>query len=150
MTIYISKKFQAIEILKDENISINFNGCKHVAKHIGIVNLMPKKSETEAQIVKLLNNCDEDLNIHFIKINTYKSEHENYRYMQLNYEDFDEIKQKLDGIIITGAPLEKIEFRDVSYIDELNAILDYIRKNKKYSLYICWGAQVALNHIYGV
>ena len=150
MTIYISKKFQAIEILKDENISINFNGCKHVAKHIGIVNLMPKKSETEAQIVKLLNNCDEDLNIHFIKINTYKSEHENYRYMQLNYEDFDEIKQKLDGIIITGAPLEKIEFRDVSYIDELNAILDYIRKNKKYSLYICWGAQVALNHFYGV
>ena len=84
MTIYISKKFQAIEILKDENISINFNGCKHVAKNIGIVNLMPKKSETEAQIVKLLNNCDEDLNIHFIKINTYKSEHENYRYMQLN------------------------------------------------------------------
>ncbi|SPZ49993.1 Homoserine O-succinyltransferase [Sarcina ventriculi] len=150
MTIYISKKFQAIEILKDENISINFNGCKHGAKHIGIVNLMPKKSETEAQIVKLLNNCDEDLNIHFIKINTYKSEHENYRYMQLNYEDFDEIKQKLDGIIITGAPLEKIEFRDVSYIDELNAILDYIRKNKKYSLYICWGAQVALNHFYGV
>lgn len=150
MTIYISKKFQAIEILKDENISINFNGCKHVAKNIGIVNLMPKKSETEAQIVKLLNNCDEDLNIHFIKINTYKSEHENYRYMQLNYEDFDEIKQKLDGIIITGAPLEKIEFRDVSYIDELNAILDYIRKNKKYSLYICWGAQVALNHFYGV
>lgn len=150
MTIYISKKFQAIEILKDENISINFNGCKHGAKHIGIVNLMPKKSETEAQIVKLLNNCDEDLNIHFIKINTYKSEHENYRYMQLNYEDFDEIKQKLDGIIITGAPLEKIEFRDVSYIDELNAILDYIRKNKKYSLYICWGAQVALNHFYGI
>lgn len=150
MTIYISKKFQAIEILKDENISINFNGCKHGAKHIGIVNLMPKKSETEAQIVKLLNNCDEDLNIRFIKINTYKSEHENYRYMQLNYEDFDEIKQKLDGIIITGAPLEKIEFRDVSYIDELNAILDYIRKNKKYSLYICWGAQVALNHFYGI
>ena len=111
---------------------------------------MPKKSETKAQIVKLLNNCDEDLNIHFIKINTYKSEHENYIYMQLNYEDFDEIKQKLDGIIITGAPLEKIEFRDVSYIDELNAILDYIRKNKKYSLYICWGAQVALNHFYGI
>ncbi|MDO4535849.1 MAG: homoserine O-succinyltransferase [Clostridium perfringens] len=150
MTIHISKKLQGVDILKDTNISINFNGYKKDIKHIGIVNLMPKKSETEAQILSLLNNCNEDLNIHFIKINTYKSEHENYKYMQLNYEDFEEVKDTLNGVIITGAPLEKIEFREVSYIDELNNILDYIRESKKTSLYICWGAQVALNHFYGI
>lgn len=150
MTIHISKKLQGVDVLKDTNISINFNGYKKGVKHIGIVNLMPKKSETEAQILSLLNNCNEDLNIHFIKINTYKSEHENYRYMQLNYEDFEEVKDTLNGVIITGAPLEKIEFREVSYIDELNDILDYIKENKKSSLYICWGAQVALNHFYGI
>ena len=150
MTIHISKKLQGVEVLKDTNISINFNGYKKGIKHIGIVNLMPKKSETEAQILSLLNNCNEDLNIHFIKINTYKSEHENYKYMQLNYENFEEVKDTLNGVIITGAPLEKIEFREVSYIDELNNILDYIKENRKTSLYICWGAQVALNHFYGI
>ena len=133
MTIHISKKLQGVDILKDTNISINFNGYKKGIKHIGIVNLMPKKSETEAQILSLLNNCNEDLNIHFIKINTYKSEHENYKYMQLNYENFEEVKDTLNGVIITGAPLEKIEFREVSYIDELNNILDYIKENRKTS-----------------
>lgn len=150
MTIHISKKLQGVGILKDANTSIDFNGYKNGEKHIGIVNLMPKKSETEAQILSLLNNCNEDLNIHFIKINTYKSEHENYKYMQLNYEDFNDVKEELNGVIITGAPLEKIAFRKVSYIDELNDILDYIKENKKTSLYICWGAQVALNHFYGI
>lgn len=150
MTIHISKKLQGVDILRDTNVSINFNGYKKGLKHIGIVNLMPKKSETEAQILSLLNNCNEDLNIHFIKINTYKLEHENYKYMQLNYEDFDNVKKLLDGVIVTGAPLEKLEFKDVSYIEELNNILDYIRENKKTSLYICWGAQVALNHFYGI
>lgn len=150
MTIHISKKLQGVDVLKDTNITINFNGYKNGIKHIGIVNLMPKKSETEAQILSLLNNCTEDLNIHFIKINTYKSEHENYKYMQLNYENFEEVKNTLNGVIITGAPLEKIDFKEVSYIDELNGILDYIRENKKTSLHICWGAQVALNHFYGI
>lgn len=150
MTIYISKKLQVVERLQNEDICINFQGYKNGIKHIGIINLMPKKSETEAQILSLLNNCNEDLNIHFIKINTYKSENENYKYMQLNYEDFEEVKDDLNGIIVTGAPLEKIEFRDVFYIDELNNILDYIKENEKTSLYICWGAQVALNHFYGI
>lgn len=150
MTVHISKKLQGVEVLKGTNIAINFNGYGKSLKHIGIVNLMPKKSETEAQIISLLNNCNEDLNVHFIKINTYKSEHENYKYMQLNYEDFNDVKEILNGVIITGAPLEKLEFKDVSYIDELTNILNYIKENKKTSLHICWGAQVALNYFYGI
>lgn len=150
MTIYISEKLQGINSLKNTNILINLNGYKKGIKHIGIINLMPNKVETEAQILTLLGNVDEDLNIHFIKINTYRAEHENYKYMQLNYESFNDIKDSLNGIIVTGAPLEKLEFEDVSYIDELNKILDWTKENNKYSLYICWGAQAALNHFYGI
>ncbi|MDV4150771.1 homoserine O-succinyltransferase [Clostridium sp. AL.422] len=150
MAIYTSNHLNGIDILKDEGILIDSSKYKKLAKTIGIINLMPNKSETEVQILRLLGNCNEDLNIEFIRLESYKSTTSDYEYMINNYATFDEIKGKLHGVIITGAPLEKLDFDEVLYIDELRDILDYVRKNIRASLYICWGAQVALNYFYNV
>ena len=150
MAIYTSNYLNGIDILKDEDILIDISKYKKLAKTIGIINLMPNKSETEVQILRLLANCNEDLNIEFIRLESYKNTTSDYEYMINNYVTFNEIKDKLHGVIITGAPLEKLDFDEVLYIDELRDILDYVRENIKASLYICWGAQVALNYFYNV
>ncbi|ELC8443406.1 homoserine O-succinyltransferase [Clostridium perfringens] len=126
------------------------NECKKKRKRIGVLNLMPLKGETEAHILNMLYKCGEDLDIDFIRLESHKSKHTSEEYLEKNYRTFNEVKKELDGIIITGAPLEKLDFSEVSYIKELTDIFDYLRKYEKRSLYICWGAQVALNHFYGV
>lgn len=119
-------------------------------KRIGILNLMPKKEETEAHILNMLCKSREDLCIDFIRLQSHESKNTPKEYLNKNYSTFNEVKKYLDGVIITGAPLEKLEFNEVSYIKELNYIFDYLKNSKKASLYICWGAQAALNHFYGI
>lgn len=124
--------------------------CKKKRKRIGVLNLMPIKGETEAHILNMLYKCGEDLDIDFIRLESHKSKHTSKEYLEKNYRTFNEIKDRLDRMIITGAPLEKLDFSEVSYIKELTEIFDYLRKYQKKALYICWGAQAALNHFYGI
>lgn len=148
MAVYISSSLDGLDILKNEGLPIRTDGFKLGLKNIGIINLMPKKSETESQILRILSLGKEDINVEFIRLESYVSSSNDY--VVDNYVTFNDVKEKLHGVIITGAPLEKLEFEDVSYIDELKEILDYVKANMKSSLYICWGAQVALNHFYSV
>lgn len=124
--------------------------CKKKRKRIGVLNLMPVKGETEAHILNMLYKCGEDLDIDFIRLESHKSKHTSEEYLEKNYTTFNEVKKELDGMIMTGVPLEKVDFSEVLYIKELIEILDYLRKYGKKTLYICWGAQVALNHFYGI
>ncbi|MGL5614904.1 MAG: homoserine O-acetyltransferase/O-succinyltransferase family protein [Sarcina sp.] len=150
MTIYTSKNLEGLNPLKKEfDIRIRENFKKEI-KTIGLLNLMPTKCETETQILRLLCETGEDLRVECIKLDSYKPKNISYEYIKENYLSFGEIKDKLDGIIITGAPLEKIDFEAVDYIEELREVLDYSKKNIKNSLHICWGAQVALNHFYSI
>lgn len=144
-----SLQLEGIKILGLNEV-FSQNECKKKRKRIGVLNLMPLKGETEAHILNMLYKCGEDLDIDFIRLESHKSKHTSEEYLEKNYRTFNEVKKELDGIIITGAPLEKLDFSEVSYIKELTDIFDYLRKYKKRSLYICWGAQVALNHFYGV
>ena len=148
MAVYISNSLEGLDILKNENLPIISDGFKVGLKTIGIINLMPKKSETESQILRLLSLGNEDINVEFIRIESYVSS--SNEYLIDNYATFNDVKDRLNGVIITGAPLEKLEFQEVSYINELKEILDYVKNNVKSSLYICWGAQVALNHFYNI
>lgn len=148
MAVYISSSLEGLDILKSEKLPIITDGFKVGLKTIGIINLMPKKSETESQILRLLSLGSEDINVEFIRIESYVSS--SNEYVIDNYATFNEVKERLHGVIITGAPLEKLEFQEVSYIDELREILNYVKSNIKSSLYICWGAQVALNHFYNI
>lgn len=150
MAIYTSKNLEGIKPLKERfNIKVR-EEFEDGIKTIGILNLMPTKCETETQILRLLCETEENLRVECIKLNTYKPKNISYEYICENYVSFNEIKEKLDGIIITGAPLEKLKFEDVDYIDELREVLDYTKNNIKHSLHICWGAQVALNHFYSI
>ena len=112
---------------------------------------MPTKVETETQIMRLLANTPLQVNLTLIKTATYKSTNVSVDHMERFYKTFDEIKeQKFDGMIITGAPVENMEFNDVLYWEELKDILDYADKNVTSTIYICWGAQAALHHYFGI
>jgi len=116
-----------------------------------ILNLMPTKVETEIQILRLLSNTPLQLDIFFLQMITHESKNTSQEYLDKFYYTFDEIKnQKFDGMIMTGAPVENIEFEDVDYWDELCEIMEWSQKNVYSSLHICWGAQAGLYYHYGI
>ena len=149
MTIYLSKNLNGI-IPLSENFDIKVIEDKKDIKTIGVLNLMPTKCETETQILRLLCETRKELKVEFIRLDSYKPKNIPYEYIVNNYRSFSEVKESLDLLIVTGAPLEKLEFDEVDYIDELREVLDYTKLNIEKSLYICWGAQVALNHFYSI
>ncbi|MGL5576900.1 MAG: homoserine O-acetyltransferase/O-succinyltransferase family protein [Sarcina sp.] len=150
MTIYLSKNIKGLKPLSEEyEIEIN-DEDGYCSKTIGILNLMPTKCETETQILRLLCETKNNIKVEFIRLDSYKPKNIPYDYLVQNYRRFDEVKNNLDILIVTGAPLEKMEFDEVDYIEELRGVLDYAKFNMRKSLFICWGAQVALNHFYGI
>lgn len=149
MTIYLSKNLNGILPLSND-FDIKVVEDKQNIKTVGVLNLMPTKCETETQILRLLCETRKDLKVEFIRLDSYKPKNIPYEYIVNNYRSFSEVKESLDLLIVTGAPLEKLEFNEVDYINELREVLDYTKLNIKKSLYICWGAQVALNHFYSI
>lgn len=116
---------------------------------IALVNLMPTKIETETQFVRLLSNTPIQINVTFIHTSTHKAKNVSVSHMKSFYQSIDEVKdKKYDGMILTGAPVELMDFEDVDYWKELKEILDFSRKNVTSTMYICWGAQAALYHFY--
>jgi len=118
---------------------------------IAILNLMPDKITTEAQFSRLLKNEITDADIKLIKLETYKPKTAPENHMKEFYTPFSEaLVQKFDGFIITGSPVEHLEFEQVSYWDELCKIMDWALSNVTSTLCICWGAQAALYYHYGI
>lgn len=118
---------------------------------LAIVNLMPTKEETELQLVKMLSNTALQLKIDFLTTASYQSRHCDGRRLAALYKTFADIKgTKYDAMIITGAPVEKMDYEEIRYWEELKEIFDYARDNVYATLFICWAAQAALYHYYGV
>lgn len=118
---------------------------------IAILNLMPNKDETEKQLLRALSNTPIQIHVDFIRMSQYESKHTDREHLELFYQRFSEIKHlKYDGMIITGAPVEQLEFEEVHYWEELQEIFEYARTNVYSSLFICWAAQAALYHYYGI
>ncbi len=116
-----------------------------------ILNLMPTKVETETQLLRCLSNSPLQTNVEFLQAATHSSKNTSAEYLKRFYRTFDEVRdRKYDGMIITGAPLEAIEFEDVDYWPELCKIMDWTRTNVCSTLYICWGAQAGLYHQYDI
>ena len=116
-----------------------------------IVNLMPTKIETETQLLRLLSNTPLQMEITLLKMNSYISRNISEEHMKNFYKTFDDIKnEKFDGLIITGAPVETIEFEKVDYWKELTEILKWSNRHVFSTLYICWGAQAGLYYHYGI
>ncbi|WP_102263331.1 homoserine O-acetyltransferase MetA [Mesobacillus jeotgali] len=155
MPIKIPLHLPAKEILEKENIFImdDSRAAKQDIRplNILILNLMPEKEKTERQLLRLLGNTPLQVNITFLKTATYDAKNTSQYHLEEFYQTFDQIKEKkYDGMIITGAPIELMEFEEVNYWDELKEILNWTERNVTSTLHICWGAQAALYHHYGI
>ena len=118
---------------------------------IAVLNLMPNKIETEQQLKKKIVGLNKNLEFIFIKTSTYTPKNTDINYLNKFYFELNDIKsENFDGFICTGAPLEKIPFESVIYWNELTEIFNWSRKNIFSSYFICWGAQAALYHYYGI
>jgi len=119
--------------------------------NIAILNLMPEKEKTELQLLRLLGNTPLQVNITFLHTATHVSKNVSKSHLDTFYTTFEEIKdRRFDGMIITGAPIEHFPFEDVNYWEELVEIMDWSKTHVTSVLHICWGAQAALYHHYGI
>ena len=155
MPIVIPGSLPAFETLSEENIFI-INEERSIHQDIRpleivIVNLMPTKIETETQLLRLLGNSPLQVNITLLKTNSYVSKNTSEDHLSSFYNVFDDIKDKrFDGMIITGAPIETLQFEDVDYWNELEKIMEFSKTNVTSTFHICWGAQAGLYYHYGI
>ena len=155
MPLRLPDKLPAIELLKQENIFVMDDSRAHMQDirplRIAILNLMPLKITTETDLIRLLSNTPLQLEINFMKLKSHTPKNTPIEHMMMFYRDFAEMKrEKYDGMIITGAPVETLEFEDVTYWQEMTEIFDWARTHVTSTLYICWAAQAGLYYYYGV
>ncbi|MCI7682192.1 MAG: homoserine O-succinyltransferase [Fusobacterium necrophorum] len=118
---------------------------------LAILNLMPKKEETETQLLRMLSNTALQVHVDLIRTDSHKSKNTDYSHLHRFYKTFDEIKQnKYDAMIITGAPIETMEYENVDYWQEFTEILEYAKEHVFSTMFICWASQAALYHYYGI
>ena len=155
MPIKIPNNLPAVNILAKENIFV-MNEARALSQDIRplkfvIVNLMPTKIETETQLLRLLSNTPLQMEVTLLKMDSYVSKNISEEHMENFYKTFNDIKdEKFDGLIITGAPVETLEFEKVDYWKERTEILEWSKKHVFSTLYICWGAQAGLYYHYGI
>ena len=155
MPIKIPDGLPAQSVLENEHI---FVMTEYRALHqdirplqIGVLNLMPTKITTETQILRCLSNTPLQIEVEFIGTSTYTGKNTPQEHLFEFYKTFDDIRNRnFDGFIITGAPVELMEFEEVDYWDELCEIIDWTTTHVHSTLHICWGAQAGLYHHYGI
>lgn len=155
MPIIIDKDLPARKVLQGENIFVMTKeraASQDIrALKIAILNLMPTKQETEAQLLRLIGNTPLQLDIHLLHMESHISRNVAHEHLTSFYKTFRDIEgEKFDGLIITGAPVETIPFEEVDYWEELTRIMDYSNTSVTSTLHICWGAQAGLYYHYGV
>ena len=155
MPIKIQSELPAKRILEDENIFImDETRAMHQdirPLKIAILNLMPIKEDTEVQLLRSLSNTPLQVDVTFLTTESYVGSHTPTSHLDQFYLTFEEVKDKrFDGLIITGAPVELMEFEEVTYWDELVKIMEWSKSNVTSTLHICWGAQAGLYYHYGV
>ena len=155
MPIKIPNSLPAARTLESENVFIM---TEHRALHqdirplkIAIVNIMPTKIDTETQLLRLLGNTPLQVEIELIQMASHVSKNTSAEHLLKFYKTFDDIKnERFDGLIITGAPVEKMPFEEVTYWNELCTIMDWAKANVYSTIYICWGAQAGMYHHFGI
>lgn len=155
MPIKIPIDLPAYTVLSDENIFVmNIERAQTQdirPLQIAVLNLMPIKIQSENQLLRYLSNTPLQVEITLLQTKTYTSQNTPIEHLKKFYKYFDEVKnKKFDGLIITGAPVETIEFEDVIYWNELEEIMEWSKKNVFSTLHICWGAQAALYYHYNI
>ncbi len=155
MPIRVQNDLPVKEILEQENI---FVMDEYRAAHqeirpisIGLLNLMPLKEDTELQILRSLSNTPLQVDVTFVRMTSHVSKNTSTSHIYKFYEPFEAIKKrKFDGFIITGAPVEQMDFEEVDYWEELTEIMEWTKTNVTSTLHLCWGAQAGIYYHYGI
>ncbi len=155
MPIKIPNELPAYKTLTDENIFVmteNRADTQDIRPlKIALVNLMPTKIDTETQFSRLLGNTPLQVELELIQMKSYQSKNTSEEHMLSFYKTFDDIKnEKFDGMVITGAPIETMDFEEVEYWTELCELMEWSRTHVHSTLHICWGAQAALYYHFGI
>ena len=155
MPIQIPNDLPAAETLKKENIFVMTQTRAETQQirplEIGVLNLMPTKIVTETQLSRLLGNTPLQVHLELMKMSSYKSKNVSAEHLLTFYKTWDQLKdRKFDGMIITGAPVELMEFEQVDYWPELCKIMEWSKTNVHSTFHICWGAQAGLYYHYGI
>lgn len=155
MPLNLPDRLPAIELLKKENIFVidSSRATRQDIRPLRIVilNLMPLKITTETDLIRLLSNTPLQLELSFMKIRNHTPKNTPIEHIQTFYTDFEEMRNgKYDGMIITGAPVEQIEYEEVTYWNEMMEIFNWSRTHVTSTLYICWAAFAGLYHHYGI
>ena len=155
MPIKIPAELPAYNVLSKENIFVmdieRANTQDIRPLKIGILNLMPIKIQAENQLLRYLSNTPLQVEVILLQTKSYTGNHTPIEHLEKFYRYIDDVKdQKFDGLIITGAPVEQMNFEDVAYWEELKDIMDWTKTNVYSTIHICWGAQAALYHHYGI
>ena len=155
MPIRIDNELPAKQSLEIENIFVMSNTRADTQDirplKIIILNLMPTKLETETQLLRLLSNSPLQVDVEFLQVATHEAKNVSKSHMDKFYKTYDEVKSnKYDGMIITGAPVEQMDFEEVDYWNELCKIMEWSKTNVYSTFHICWGAQAGLYYHYGI
>jgi len=155
MPVKIPKKLPATKVLTNENIFIMDETRASTQDirplKIVILNLMPTKIVTETQLLRLLSNTPLQIDVVFLRPENHESKNTSKQHLETFYQTFDSIKDsKFDGMIITGAPIEMLQWNQVNYWNELVGIMDWTKTHVFSTMHICWAAQAGLFHHYGI
>ena len=155
MPVRVPVSLPAVEALREENIFVideqRASSQDIRPLRIAILNLMPLKIMTETDLLRLISNTPLQVELDFIDTDSHVSKNTPREHIETFYKTFDEVRHNnYDGLIITGAPVEKVDFESVDYWDELTQIFDWAKKHVTSTLYICWAALAGLYHHYGI
>lgn len=155
MPLRLPDRLPAIDILKGENIFVMDETRAHNQEirplRIVILNLMPLKITTETDLIRLLSNTPLQMDICFMKLQSHTPKNTPVEHMMMFYKSFEELSsQKFDGMIITGAPIENMDYEAVEYWAEIQAIFNWSRTHVTSTMFLCWGAMAGLYHFYGI
>lgn len=155
MPIKVQSGLPAREKLEQENVfTMDENRAMHQdirPIEVGILNLMPLKEDTELQILRELSNTPLQVDVTFVVVSSHESRNTSSSHLNKFYNTFDEIKdRKFDGFIITGAPVEQMEYEEVDYWEEFERICEWTKTNVTSTMHLCWGAQAGLYHHYKI
>jgi homoserine O-succinyltransferase len=155
MPIRVQDELPAVNFLRNENVFVmaasRATGQEIRPLKVLILNLMPKKIETENQFLRLLSNSPLQVDIQLLRIDARESRNTPSEHLNNFYCDFDDIRNdNFDGLIVTGAPLGLVEFNDVAYWPQIKQVLEWAKDHVTSTLFVCWAVQAALNILYGI
>lgn len=155
MPIKLPESLPAFDVLSDEGVMVmpETAAARQDIRplRVAILNLMPKKIQTETQFARLIGATPLQIELHLVRMTEHQTKNTAAKHMETFYRSFDEVREeKFDGLIITGAPIEHLPFENVTYWEELRSVMDWTQTNVHSTFGVCWGGMAMIHHFHGI